>query len=72
MPAASRIAGRSRLTLSKENGKPTRHVYIEDTSSNGTFVNKVRLGKGKRQELRDQDLVALASTGEKPRSNDSA
>lgn len=36
-------------------------VYVEDTSSNGTFLNKVKLGKRERRELENGDEVALVS-----------
>ena len=36
-------------------------AYIEDTSSNGTWVNRVRLPKRGRRELASGDVVALMS-----------
>ncbi|XP_066593800.1 ovarian-specific serine/threonine-protein kinase Lok isoform X2 [Prorops nasuta] len=35
-------------------------VYLEDTSQNGTFVNKVLVGKGKRILLESNDIISLA------------
>ncbi|XP_050410649.1 serine/threonine-protein kinase Chk2 isoform X2 [Patella vulgata] len=36
------------------------HVFIEDTSSNGTFVNGEKVGKGNKQVLSNNDEIALA------------
>ncbi|XP_030758715.1 serine/threonine-protein kinase Chk2 [Sitophilus oryzae] len=34
-------------------------IYIRDLSKNGTFVNKILLGKGKRRILRNNDTIAV-------------
>lgn len=36
------------------------HVFLEDASSNGTFVNGEKVGKGNRQVLGNNDEIALA------------
>ncbi|KAJ8312433.1 hypothetical protein KUTeg_009806 [Tegillarca granosa] len=36
------------------------HVFLEDTSSNGTFVNGEKVGKGNKQVLANNDEIALA------------
>ncbi|KAL5017606.1 hypothetical protein ScPMuIL_007195 [Solemya velum] len=36
------------------------HVFLEDTSSNGTFINGEKVGKGNRQVLANNDEIALA------------
>ena len=36
-------------------------VYIYDLSSNGTFINGEKLGKGNQQALENNDEIALAS-----------
>ncbi|XP_043484475.1 ovarian-specific serine/threonine-protein kinase Lok-like [Leptopilina heterotoma] len=35
-------------------------VYIEDLSQNGTYVNKVKIGKGNRVILENHDVISLA------------
>ncbi|XP_076042811.1 serine/threonine-protein kinase Chk2-like [Oratosquilla oratoria] len=35
-------------------------VYVTDTSSNGTFINGERVGKGKKQVLQSNDEISLA------------
>lgn len=37
------------------------HVYIQDLSSNGTFVNGEKIGKNKKRVLNNNDEIALAS-----------
>ncbi|KAL8577458.1 hypothetical protein ACOMHN_021910 [Nucella lapillus] len=36
------------------------HIFLEDTSSNGTFVNGEKVGKGNRQVLSNNDEIGLA------------
>lgn len=36
------------------------HVFLEDTSSNGTFINGEKVGKGNRQVLANNDEIAVA------------
>ncbi|KAI8782455.1 serine/threonine-protein kinase Chk2 [Biomphalaria glabrata] len=36
------------------------HVFLEDTSSNGTFINGEKVGKNKKQVLNNNDEIALA------------
>ncbi|XP_063419076.1 serine/threonine-protein kinase Chk2-like [Mytilus trossulus] len=36
------------------------HVFLEDSSSNGTFVNGEKVGKGNKQVLSNNDEIALA------------
>eukprot|EP00124_Ichthyophonus_hoferi_P000025 Ihof_evm25s1 gene=Ihof_evmTU25s1 len=38
---------------------PRTLVYLLDLSSNGTFINEVRLGKGKRRALVSKDVIGL-------------
>ncbi|XP_046427711.1 ovarian-specific serine/threonine-protein kinase Lok [Neodiprion fabricii] len=40
-------------------------VYLEDTSHNGTFVNKLLVGKGKRIILEHGDVIGLAQAEKK-------
>ncbi|XP_002739437.1 serine/threonine-protein kinase Chk2-like [Saccoglossus kowalevskii] len=42
--------------LYKEDG----HVFIQDKSSNGTFINGDKIGKNKKQALANNDEIALA------------
>jgi predicted component of type VI protein secretion system len=35
-------------------------VFVEDLSSNGTFVNGVKIGRGNRRELNHGDELQLA------------
>ncbi|XP_048742373.1 serine/threonine-protein kinase Chk2-like [Ostrea edulis] len=35
-------------------------VFLEDTSSNGTFINGEKVGKGNKQALKNNDEIALA------------
>eukprot|EP01102_Stenamoeba_stenopodia_P017307 TRINITY_DN6185_c0_g1_i1.p1 TRINITY_DN6185_c0_g1~~TRINITY_DN6185_c0_g1_i1.p1 ORF type:complete len:610 (-),score=108.48 TRINITY_DN6185_c0_g1_i1:60-1889(-) len=46
--------------------KDVTGVWIEDTSSNGTYVNGVKIGKGKKVQIQHGDEVSLASAPEKP------
>ena len=36
------------------------HVYVEDLSSNGTFVNGDLVGKGKKVALKNNDEISLS------------
>ncbi len=36
------------------------HIFLMDTSSNGTFVNGEKVGKGNKQVLNNNDEIALA------------
>jgi serine/threonine-protein kinase Chk2 len=36
-------------------------VYLEDYSSNGTYVNSEKIGKGNKRILKNNDQIALAS-----------
>lgn len=40
-------------------GNPPK-LYVQDLSSNGTFINGVKLGKGKIMMLKDADVLALS------------
>lgn len=44
-------------------------VYLEDLSHNGTFVNRVLVGRGKRIILENNSTIALAQSGFKGRTN---
>ena len=44
----------------QENTSTGSHVFLYDTSSNGTFVNGEKVGKGNKQVLNNNDEVALA------------
>jgi len=46
--------------LVRQNSSTGDHVFLEDTSSNGTFVNGEKVGKGKKQVLNNNDEIALA------------
>lgn len=39
----------------------TSEVYLEDYSSNGTYVNSEKVGKGKKRILKNNDQISLAS-----------
>lgn len=39
----------------------TREVYLEDYSSNGTYVNGEIIGKGNKRILKNNDHISLAS-----------
>lgn len=51
--AESELAGHKRGRL---------EAWIEDLSQNGTFVNGVLLGKGRKRRLRDKDRIELVFT----------
>jgi pSer/pThr/pTyr-binding forkhead associated (FHA) protein len=40
-------------------GKVT--ASIEDTSSNGTFINEEKIGKGKTRELQHGDVIRIGA-----------
>ncbi|PNF41023.1 hypothetical protein B7P43_G08824 [Cryptotermes secundus] len=40
--------------------KVTPEVYLEDYSSNGTYVNSEKIGKGNRRILKNNDQISLA------------
>ncbi|XP_005112692.1 serine/threonine-protein kinase Chk2 [Aplysia californica] len=46
--------------LVRKNTSTGEHVFLEDTSSNGTFINGEKVGKGKKQVLNNNDEIALA------------
>ncbi|ELT98753.1 hypothetical protein CAPTEDRAFT_224883 [Capitella teleta] len=46
--------------LTKEKTSSGIHVFLTDTSSNGTFVNGEKVGKGCKQFLSNNDEIALA------------
>ncbi|XP_043258225.1 serine/threonine-protein kinase Chk2-like isoform X1 [Colletes gigas] len=35
-------------------------IYLEDLSQNGTFINKVKIGRGKKVVLESNDVISLA------------
>ena len=45
---------------------PTRHAYVRDTSSNGTWLNGVRLPKGEMRALRCCDDITCCASAETP------
>ncbi|PSN46894.1 hypothetical protein C0J52_17562 [Blattella germanica] len=47
--------------IKEQPSKGITEVYLEDFSSNGTFVNNENVGKGKRRILRNNDQISLAS-----------
>jgi serine/threonine-protein kinase Chk2 len=50
-------------TISKRHCKIVRvtpEVYLEDYSSNGTYVNSEKVGKGNRRILKNNDQISLA------------
>ncbi|XP_059173468.1 serine/threonine-protein kinase Chk2-like [Physella acuta] len=46
--------------LYKQQSNSGTHIVLEDTSSNGTFINGDKVGKGKKQVLNNNDEIALA------------
>ncbi|XP_062571619.1 serine/threonine-protein kinase Chk2-like [Saccostrea cucullata] len=46
--------------LTKQQTSAGVFVFLEDTSSNGTFVNGEKVGKGNKQVLTNNDEIALA------------
>lgn len=46
--------------LIKQTTSTGEFVFLEDTSSNGTFVNGEKVGKGNKQALMNNDEIALA------------
>ncbi|KAI9330514.1 kinase-like domain-containing protein, partial [Obelidium mucronatum] len=46
--------------VSVSDGVSTASVFVEDLSTNGTFVNFKRIGKGKRHKLSEGDLIQLS------------
>lgn len=47
------------LTLAPKGPKDEVSVEVEDRSTNGTYVNDVKVGKGQRAPLRDGDVLSL-------------
>ncbi|KAJ3147877.1 hypothetical protein HK101_002191 [Irineochytrium annulatum] len=43
-----------------ENGAVVEQIFVEDLSTNGTYVNNVRVANGKRVELKNGDSLKLA------------
>lgn len=39
-------------------------LQLTDNSTNGTFVNKIKVGKGKTIQIKDNDEISLSSTGD--------
>lgn len=56
-------------TISKQHCKIVRtvvssgtpEVYLEDYSSNGTYVNSEKIGKGNKRILKNNDHISLSS-----------
>jgi pSer/pThr/pTyr-binding forkhead associated (FHA) protein len=44
----------------KENGEYT--YYVHDTSSNGTYINNIKIGKGIKKEIQNNDYIQLLSS----------
>lgn len=54
------------FTIRREfTGKSGHHALLEDSSSNGTFVNGEKVGKGKVQALKNNSEIALCMKGNK-------
>ncbi|GFS09821.1 serine/threonine-protein kinase Chk2 [Elysia marginata] len=51
--------------LIRKETKTGVHIFLEDTSSNGTFINGEKVGKGKKQVLNNNDEIALAMKSNK-------
>ena len=45
-------------TIFRENG----NVYLTDTSTNGVYLNEVRLAKGIKRELQDGNIIQITSS----------
>lgn len=43
----------------------THVAYLEDLSSNGTFVNKQKVGKNKKVVISSEDVISLAQPNNK-------
>ncbi|KAI8872282.1 Pkinase-domain-containing protein, partial [Ramicandelaber brevisporus] len=52
-----------RTTKQDSIGQVTETVYIQDTSSNGTNINGVPIGRGRTKILKDGDILQLALLG---------
>ncbi|KAL4223284.1 Checkpoint kinase 2 [Mactra antiquata] len=46
--------------ITRQSTSTGTHVFLEDTSSNGTFINGEKVGKGCKQALNNNDEIALA------------
>ena len=46
--------------ISQERNNGNVFVFIEDFSSNGTFLNGDKIGKGRRSILKNNDEIALS------------
>ncbi|XP_046579376.1 serine/threonine-protein kinase Chk2-like [Haliotis rubra] len=46
--------------LIRQNTSTGVHVFLEDNSSNGTFINGEKVGKGNKQVLNNNDEISLA------------
>ena len=46
--------------LLQEDTSTGSHTFVYDTSSNGTFINGEKVGKGNKQVLNNNDEIALA------------
>ncbi|KAF7270952.1 hypothetical protein GWI33_016110 [Rhynchophorus ferrugineus] len=55
-----RVVNISKLHFSIERSVEDNLVYITDLSKNGTFVNKIQLGKGSRRILKNDDRIAVS------------
>ena len=53
---------REHFTILRESG--TANYWLIDTSTNGTFLDGVRVVRGSRNRLRDNSLIGLAGGGE--------
>lgn len=51
--------------LIRKETKTGVHIFLEDTSSNGTFINGEKVGKGKKQVLNNNDEISLAMKNNK-------
>lgn len=55
----NKMISRKHCRISKSNGK----FYISDEgSANGTYVNRVRLSPGQRQQIKKGDIIRLADS----------
>ncbi|XP_053987689.1 serine/threonine-protein kinase Chk2-like [Hylaeus anthracinus] len=57
----SKIHFRITREFINENNKDTV-IYLEDLSQNGTFVNKKKVGRGKKVVLESNDIISLAQS----------
>jgi len=61
----------SEVSVNRDDDEKTFEIFLEDCSTNGTFLNGIKVGKSKRAQLFNNDVITLShptasSTGDLP------